>query len=987
MCTHQPHMPTLASLTQKECILAQFSPRKKPRDPLFSPRRIQQSATLCRIKHVKLGKDVVVAIDLVPTAASDLGVSLTWLVLSITVKKQKLESQGESHLIPDNNTSFSSGAGVGTGSGTGSGMGSWATGPPISTSKFYIVRPVVFDVDPLLLNKRILKMDMFSKPFIPEWLKDINKLPAIKCPGPFPPAPSLYTYVQQWIAPAYDIATPATNTQRGNLSSTALGIVHVPQVFRVAGGDNDSFAINIPTLSQNRYGWHFTNLVALETSKRVDEMKAFAMYSVRVGGAALTLWEIIVPGILEDSPRIRIGDLVRLRRLTPFDGVEYELPNWNPDTDMFNIEFVYTDIGMRYSTRALMGLDKFVETGYGRKFVFPEPEDAVLTLGTNAKTSLDLGIDFFDEELNWVQKKAVAEIVQNHYGDIPYLIWGPPGTGKTKTVIETIHQIITLNPNARILACAPSHSAADTLTLRLQKFMAPTQLFRFNPPTRPFSEVPSSILPYTYSVNEPDPVNPTIFMDSGYFSIPSMEALLKTRVVVSTCEDAGLLTQCGLNNSFMNETWDVYWENLKKQSPFFARGIQEDSHLFIDEAGQATEPESMIPVSVVVCDPLVSKSGVQSVQVILSGDHMQLGPIVHSEKARKKGLGISYFERLIRRPLYRDHPESRCTPRALNMDDENSGVNDEDGKKESVILHDCVAPFANLVRNYRSHPSFLMTPSHLYYHNTLIPAAPQYLTNSFIGSSFLPNPNIPILFHGVQAKEERILNVAALNNESEGSSAAWYNPSEAAKISELVLMLSRVEGVNLKDFGVISPFREQVKLIRELLRANHLGSVDVGTVEDYQGMERRIILISTVRSNSAYLNQDLKNDLGVVMFPARLNVALTRAQALLLVVGNPYLLVLDPQWVAFLAFYSRNGCCKGCSMPKKVLEAVSNQNSDGLDNYGEMERARDVSKNMMEVPPTRWLGAAAGASGGGFEDDVGDGMDWSREFLEQLGFE
>ncbi|KAI9349173.1 P-loop containing nucleoside triphosphate hydrolase protein [Obelidium mucronatum] len=801
-------------------------------------------------------------------------------------------------------------------------------------------------------------MDIFAKPFIPDWLKDINMIPAREYPGPPPPAPYLYMYVLLWISPAYGAlggSKVEIEYASEKASQIALGVINVPFVIQ------QSDASDILPFLHTTYSQRYIHLVGLEAGSRIQEMKSFTMYGVRILGSA-ALWEVAVPGVVEDSPNIQIGDLIKLRKVSPFDGNEYEfcfldvvrrksavyfhhpeLPNWSAN-DLFNIEFQYTDIALRYATRSLLDLEKHVETGYARKFIFPEPEDAIMSLGTQAKTSLDLGLDFRDDQLNWIQKKAVSAIVKNKYGDIPYLVWGPPGTGKTRTVIEAIFQIITLQPDARILACAPSHSAADTLTLRLKKFLSPQLLLRFNPPTRPSSEVPGEILAYTYSVNEPDIINPHVFMGTSVFSIPSMESLLQKRVVVSACEDSGLLMQCGLSNTFMNETYQVYRDRLKTMNPFFSYGVDDSqrglfwTHLFIDEAGQATEPESMIPISLVACEPLISNARVASPQLILSGDHMQLGPVVHSEAARRHGLGVSYFERLIRRPLYRDHPESRCIPRTLNVDA--VAIPPDANEAASLVLNDCVAPFANLINNYRSHPSFLMTPSHLYYNGTLTPEAPKSLTHAFIGASFLPNPDIPILFYGIQAKEERSLNQASMNNESEGSAAAWYNPAEAAKILEYVTLLSRLEGVGLKDFGIISPFREQVKVIRELLRANRLGSVDVGTVEDYQGMERSIILISTS----------------------------------------------DPQWVSFLAFYFRNGCYTGCSVPKTVLDAsVAKASDDGLDNnYGKLEQARDVAHNMMNAPPSRWLGVAAGGEAG-IRNDVESDLDWTHELLEQFG--
>ncbi|KAI8619601.1 P-loop containing nucleoside triphosphate hydrolase protein [Chytriomyces sp. MP71] len=857
----------------------------------------------------------------------------------------------------------------------------------ISHNQFVIVRPLVAIVDPIsnFLQPGTV-WDIFAKPFVPQTIKDVNLVPMTTLPGISPPGPRFNKYIQSWVHPMLGVEP---NT-----------ISHVPPIIP------ETHMADIPPLTAATYPWHFITLLGSEAAQRRDQMKAFDLYAVKVMGSP-DLWKIVVPGIVEDLPRVRIGDVIKMRSVYGVMGCEFEacvynvvrrtaevffkLPQLpNSDNQYFNVQFVHNDLAMRRSTQALLGLEQWILSGFGSRILFPEPEDAAFRLGTEVRGTGGFSLHFFDDNLNWSQQKSVQAVVDQKYGDVPFLIWGPPGTGKTKTCIECIHQIIVTDRKARILACAPSHSAADTLTRRLLKFMNPSTLFRFNPSTRPFNEVPDAIMPFTFSESG-DGV-------SNYFGIPPMETLLKLRVVVSTCEDAGILAQCGLTNFFMSSVWDGYWKQMRQQFGFFCQNVDDEAskglfwtHLFIDEAGQATEPESLIPISVVACDPLVTKSGVKLVRVILSGDHMQLGPIIHSEKARANGLNVSLFERLIRRPLYRDHPESRCAPRVLaeiGVNNNAAGVVDvEPNRSGSLLLNDLVPPFVNLVRNYRSYPGFLMIPSLLYYGNTLIPAAPTSLTHAFLGNSFLPNPDFPAVFYGIQGMDERCLHAEGLN-ESESTTFGWFNSAEAAKVLDTVQSICNLDGVTMRDFGVISPFREQVKLLRALLRANGLGSVDVGTVEDYQGMERRIIVISIVRSRVKFVNADLAHDVGLVRSPARMNVAMTRAQALLVVVGNPHVLAIDPQWVSFLAFYERNGCYRGCSLPKAVIDA-STVGDVVPNNYGSMERARDIVKAVETTPSSKWLG-------GGVRDDVGVMMHgtgfgdeefelaWTQQWIERL---
>jgi helicase MOV-10 len=170
--------------------------------------------------------------------------------------------------------------------------------------------------------------------------------------------------------------------------------------------------------------------------------------------------------------------------------------------------------------------------------------------------------------------------------------------------VEAILQILKHNPNAHILACAPSNSAADLIALRLN-ILGPEQLFRFYAPSRPSASVPRELLPYC-------------IFQIGHFSCPSVTVLKQYKVIVSTCISAAFAYGTGI-----------------KRGHF--------SHVFIDEAGQATEPEVMVPIRGVADD---------STNVILSGDPRQLGPIIRSGFARELGLQTSYLERLMKIDLY-----------------------------------------------------------------------------------------------------------------------------------------------------------------------------------------------------------------------------------------------------------------------------------------------------------------------------------------------
>lgn len=181
-----------------------------------------------------------------------------------------------------------------------------------------------------------------------------------------------------------------------------------------------------------------------------------------------------------------------------------------------------------------------------------------------------------------------------------------PGTGKTETIVEAIKQVLKHNPNARILACAPSNSAADIIAQRLHAVLSPDELFRCNAAFRDPGSLPATLMPYSCSVN------------GAHFGLPSLDQLAKYRVIVSTCSNASFAYNIGLPEGHF-------------------------SHVFVDEAGQASEPEVLIAIKPLTQD---------NTRIILSGDPKQLGPVIRSSIAREFGMEKSYLERLMELPLY-----------------------------------------------------------------------------------------------------------------------------------------------------------------------------------------------------------------------------------------------------------------------------------------------------------------------------------------------
>ncbi|XP_020627324.1 putative helicase MOV-10 [Orbicella faveolata] len=158
----------------------------------------------------------------------------------------------------------------------------------------------------------------------------------------------------------------------------------------------------------------------------------------------------------------------------------------------------------------------------------------------------------------------------------------------------------------------------------------------------------------------------------------------------------------------------------------------------------------------------------------------------------------------------------------------------------------------------------------------------------------LPNKKFPMIFHAVYGKDER-----------EEYSPSFFNIPEVDTIERYLKMLlddnvrsRRLKHLKPEMIGIISPYKRQVQKIQKMIEKRRFGAgIKVGSVEEFQGQERRVIILSTVRStNKEYLDMDRDFHLGFLDNPKRFNVAITRAQALLILIGNPDMLCMDTNW-------------------------------------------------------------------------------------------
>ncbi|KAI0693032.1 P-loop containing nucleoside triphosphate hydrolase protein [Cytidiella melzeri] len=594
-------------------------------------------------------------------------------------------------------------------------------------------------------------------------------------------------------------------------------------------------SVLMPTpLSPSTYARNFANMLWIEEQRAKRDLAQYDMDEATIDPEKRGLYRLEVAGLAEKRPSLIVTDRIFVKNYgSPvnhwFEGhvhkveMNHVLLKFSPKFNSFKGQryHVRFDLNRLVYRRMHQGLNTaFTES----RVLFPSAAD-VKNLRAPTQAAMD-GLKFTDRKIeqNQQQVEAVAAIVDRPAGSVPFVVFGPPGTGKTVTIVEAIRQLVQTKPGTRILACAPSNSAADLIAERLAS-LGKSQIFRLNAHSRGTENVPKTVLAVS-----------RFEKDDGFdrFVIPSPAELMQFHVIVCTCLSASLPFGVGMPRGHF-------------------------THIFIDEAGQATEPEVMISVKT-MADPKTN--------VILSGDSKQLGPIVRSPIARDLGLSQSYLDRLMANPVY----------------------DEVEGKGVTIC---------KLVKNWRSHPSILKFPNDEFYRRDLVACGDPAVTHCLLRWDGMIKPNFPIIFHGIKGKDER-----------EASSPSFFNAAEAIEVKTYIqnLLGDRRLRLTPEHIGVISPYHAQVQSIRKVIQNKQ---IKVGSVEEYQGQEKRIIIISTVRSSMENVKFDLRHTLGFVANPRRFNVAITRAQALLVVIGDPTVLSLDPLWRSFINYVSINGGCTG----------------------------------------------------------------------------
>lgn len=652
-------------------------------------------------------------------------------------------------------------------------------------------------------------------------------------------------------------------------------------------------------LCMNNYVTRFQTLIYLEEIEYFINFRNYDRERAHFNREGEYL-SLTIENLSERRPSLVLGDIVRAinpwsdrdSEKRSYDGIVHRvlfnrvLVKFNSgfqqkyNGEDYRLEFYFSRFGFR---KQHFSIDRVVKH-LGEPFLFPsrihlreEPQLDVQLDNDHNMVMQGTTFKWYNETLNPIQKKAVAKILRGEIQNMPYIIFGPPGTGKTLTLVETILQLVKHLPSSRLLVGTPSNSSADLITTRLIESgdMHVGDFIRLVSQNQIEKElVPQHLMPYcaTIDIAADGTCNDSMIVtESGLKLKCQMKYLGRHRVTISTCSTLGNFLQMDFPPGHF-------------------------THVLIDESGQCTEPEIMVAIT------QVSKT---RGQVVLAGDPLQLQAIVTNRYAGERGFSTSFLERILTRsPYMRDvirYPDS-CgfDPRLVTK----------------------------LLYSYRALPSILHIYNQLFYDTELIPMIKEAGSREadMISkiSDLLPESETRIPSHGA------FFYGMLSENMQEKDSPSWYNPHEAKNVFLMTLQLYR-KNIKPENIGIITPYMRQVKHLRSLFSTADIAMPKIGSVEEFQGQERDIILISTVRSTQKLISNDLRHSLGFVQCAKRMNVAISRARYLLYIFGNPHLLVLDPCWRTFIKYTVDNDAYLGCDLPPdfyETPETVKGSNSD-----------------------------------------------------------
>ncbi|KAK5683365.1 hypothetical protein LTS10_004896 [Elasticomyces elasticus] len=488
-----------------------------------------------------------------------------------------------------------------------------------------------------------------------------------------------------------------------------------------------------------------------------------------------------------------------------------------------------------------------------------------------SKEDLTAPITFHDPSLNDSQQDAIRFALASK--EIA-LIHGPPGTGKTHTLIELILQL--LDRGQRLLVCGPSNISVDNIVERLSSHKVP--MVRLGHPARLLPGVLNHSLDVlTKSSNAAAIVNDVrTEMDAKQASIRKTRSGREKRVIYGELKELRkeFRVREGRVVGDLLKGSKVVLSTLHGSGGFHLRNEKFDV-VIVDEASQALEAQCWIPVLYTGTEKLV-----------LAGDHLQLPPTI-------KSLNSKQSKPTAKKATAVDEVTSGVEDLSLNKKSE-TAKSDGDSKKtepstlKTTLFDRLLSLHGNSIKRmlttqYRMHEKIMAFPSKALYENKLVAAESvktRLLTDLPYPVKETEDTTVPVVFWDTQGgdfPEKTEDDDTGAKGKSSLLAESKVNGHEAAIVRLHVSRLIEA-GVKAEDIAIITPYNGQLALLSRMLKERFVG-IELGSIDGFQGREKEAVVVSLVRSNA-------EREVGFLGEKRRLNVAMTRPKRHLCVVGD-----------------------------------------------------------------------------------------------------
>lgn len=450
------------------------------------------------------------------------------------------------------------------------------------------------------------------------------------------------------------------------------------------------------------------------------------------------------------------------------------------------------------------------------------------------------GLKFFNESLNEFQRRAVEAAMAAP--DVS-LVHGPPGTGKTTVLVEIIRQSVA--QGGRVLATAPSNIAVDNMLEKLHE--TNLRVVRLGHPAR------------TMEFLRHNNLAALVEQDPGYEEVRDLDAW-RERLIKKKSRFGRGRAQLGYEERQARER-EVrnLWRQARDIEFEISRRILSGAQVVLathggisrkmvkgefdlvalDEASQATEPFSWIPLTM-------------ARKAVFAGDSMQLPPTIYSQEAAKGGLAVTLFDRL------------------------------------QELLPDSMQTLLRV--QYRMHETIMGFSSAQFYEGKLIAdeSVRRHTANELADVESDDLTTAPLTF---------------IDTAGAGFEESWNellesreNIGEAKLAVRLMDRLLRA-GIKARDIALLTPYVAQSKMLKTMVKVPGL---EIGSVDGFQGREKEATIVSLVRSNA-------DAEVGFLSDTRRMNVAMTRARRLLIVIGDSSTIGRHPFYGRFIDYADKHG--------------------------------------------------------------------------------